>query len=68
VSLNLIKKLKILKKLDFYTSKKSISRNGYVIKGKTEFANEFQKKFNPNGGNFAKRNSKSMQFFFPENC
>jgi hypothetical protein len=26
------------------------------------------KNINPNGGNVAKRNSKSMQFFFLENC
>jgi hypothetical protein len=30
------------KKLDFYTSKKSISRNGYVMKGKTELLTNFK--------------------------
>jgi hypothetical protein len=30
------------KKLDFYTSKKSISRNGYVMKGKTELLMNFK--------------------------
>jgi hypothetical protein len=29
-------------KLDFYTSKKSISRNGYVMKEKTEFLTNFK--------------------------
>jgi hypothetical protein len=31
-------------------------------------ANEFQKKFNPNGGNVEGWNLKSMQFLFLENC
>jgi translation initiation factor 2 beta subunit (eIF-2beta)/eIF-5 len=30
------------KKLDFYTLKKSISRNGYVMKGKTELLTNFK--------------------------
>jgi hypothetical protein len=30
-------------KLDFYTSKKSISRNGYVMKGKTKLLTNFKK-------------------------
>jgi hypothetical protein len=30
------------KKLDFYTSKRSISRNGYVMKGKTELLMNFK--------------------------
>jgi hypothetical protein len=30
------------KKLDLYTSKKSISRNGYVIKGKMELLTNFK--------------------------
>jgi hypothetical protein len=34
--------LKNLKKLDFYTSKKSMSRNGYVMKGKTELLTNFK--------------------------
>jgi hypothetical protein len=54
------------KKLDFYTSKKSISRNGYVMKGKTELLTNFV--FDPNSGNVTERNSKSMQFFFLEHC
>jgi hypothetical protein len=37
------------------------------MKEKKGIANEFQKKFDPNGGNVAERNSKSMQFFFLEN-
>jgi hypothetical protein len=60
--------MKNLKKLDFYTSRKSISRNGYVMKEKKGIANKFQILFYPNGGNVAGRNSKSMQFFFLENC
>jgi hypothetical protein len=54
-------------KLDFITSKKSISRNGYVMKGKTKLLTNF-KFSDPNGGNVAERNSKSMQFFFLKNC
>jgi hypothetical protein len=37
---------------------------------KNKIANKFQMDFknvNPNSGNVAKRNSKSMQFFFLEN-
>jgi hypothetical protein len=60
--------MKILKKIDFYTSKKSISRDGYVMKGKTELLTIFKCFFDPNDGNVAERNSKSMQFFFLENC
>jgi hypothetical protein len=41
VSWELIKKLKI-KKIDFYTSKKSINRNGYVMKGKMELLMNFK--------------------------
>jgi hypothetical protein len=37
------------------------------MKGKTELLTNF-KFFYPNGGNVAERNSKSMQFFFLENC
>jgi hypothetical protein len=37
-----MKKLKIKKKLNFYISKKSISRNGYVMKGKTELLTNFK--------------------------
>jgi hypothetical protein len=36
-----------------------------------KITNEFEinfKNVNPNGGNVAERNSKSMQFFFLENC
>jgi hypothetical protein len=33
--------MKNSKKLDFYTSKKSINRNGYVMKGRTEFLTSF---------------------------
>jgi hypothetical protein len=39
---NIHQKLKKFKKLDFYTSKKSISRNGYVMKGKTKFLTNFK--------------------------
>jgi hypothetical protein len=39
--LNTHEKMKKKKKLDFYTSKKSISRNGYVMKGKTELLTNF---------------------------
>jgi translation initiation factor 2 beta subunit (eIF-2beta)/eIF-5 len=35
-------KIKKLKKLDFYTSRKSISRNGYVMKGKSELLTNFK--------------------------
>jgi hypothetical protein len=38
------------------------------MKEKKGIANEFQFSFDPNGGNVAERNSKSMQFFFLENC
>jgi hypothetical protein len=41
------------------------------MKGKKKIANEFQMDFknvDPNDGNVAERNSKSMQFFFLENC
>jgi hypothetical protein len=34
--------MKIKKKLDFYISKKSISRNGYVMKGKTKLLTNFK--------------------------
>jgi hypothetical protein len=39
------------------------------MKGKTELLTNFMdlKKVHPNSGNVAKRNSKSMQFFFLEN-
>jgi hypothetical protein len=40
---------------------------GYVMKGKAELLTNF-KFFLPNGGNVIGRNSKSMQFFFLENC
>jgi hypothetical protein len=59
--------LKVFKKLDFYTSKKSTNRNGYVMKGKTELLTNIKwikKNVDYNGGNVAERNSKSMQFFF----
>ena len=52
------------KKLDFYTSIRSISRNVYVIKAKRELL----KNINPNNGNVAERNAKSMEFLFLENC
>jgi hypothetical protein len=39
-----------------------------VIKGRTELLMNFNLFFYPNGGNVAERNSKSMQFFFLENC
>jgi hypothetical protein len=35
---------------------------------KKGIANEFKYFFDPNGGNVVGRNSKSMQFFFVENC
>jgi hypothetical protein len=54
-------KIFIFLKLDFYTSKKSINRSGYVMKGKMELLTNF---------NFISipmveiSISKSMQFFF----
>jgi hypothetical protein len=39
---NTHKKIKKLKKLDFYTSKRSISRSGYVMKGKMELLTNFK--------------------------
>jgi hypothetical protein len=56
------------KKLSFYTSKKSISRNGYVRKIKTELLVNFILFYYPEGGDVAERNSKSMQFFVLGNC
>jgi hypothetical protein len=47
VSWKLIKNEKNEKKLDFYTSTKSISRSGYVMEGKTEFLTNFKKQFIP---------------------
>jgi hypothetical protein len=41
------------------------------MKGKNGIANKFQmdfKNIDPNGGNVVERISKSMQFFFLENC
>jgi hypothetical protein len=38
------------------------------MKGKTELLTNFKFFFDSNGGNVAERNSKSMQFFFLENC
>jgi hypothetical protein len=38
------------------------------LERKRGIANKFQFFFNPNGGKVARRNSKSMQFFFLENC
>jgi hypothetical protein len=35
--------MKNKKELDFFTSKKSISTNGYVMKGKTELLTNFKK-------------------------
>jgi hypothetical protein len=61
---NTHQKMKNEKKLDFYTSKKSISRNGYVMKGKKELLTNFNFFFIPTVKNVAKRNSNSMQFFF----
>jgi hypothetical protein len=40
-------KIKNKKKLGFYTSKKSISRNGYVMKEKKELLMNFKKKLIP---------------------
>jgi hypothetical protein len=59
--------MKIKKKYWFPYFKRLIRRSGHVMKGKNGIANEFQMDFknvNSNGGNVAKRNSKSMQFFF----
>jgi hypothetical protein len=39
--------MKNKKKLDFYTSKKSISKNGYVMKEKMELLTNIKKKFIP---------------------
>jgi hypothetical protein len=55
--------MKIKLKIDFYTSKKSkksISRNGCVMKGKNGIANEFHFFFDPNSRNVPERNSRSM--------
>jgi hypothetical protein len=52
--------MKIKLKIDFYTSKKSISRNGCVMKGKNGIANEFHFFFDPNSRNVLERNSRSM--------
>jgi hypothetical protein len=41
------KVIKNLKKLDFYTSTKSINRIGYVMKGKMELLTNFKKQFIP---------------------
>jgi hypothetical protein len=38
------------------------------MKEKKGSANKFQIFSDPNGGNVVGRNSKSMQFFFLENC
>jgi hypothetical protein len=41
------------------------------MKGKMELLTNFKwifKNVDPNSGNVAERNSKSMQFFFLENC
>jgi hypothetical protein len=58
--------------LHFYTSGKSISRNGYAHdERKNGIANKFQldlKIINPKGGNVGGKNSKSMQFLFTKNC
>jgi hypothetical protein len=65
--LNTYQKMKIKKKLDFYTSIRSISRSGDVMKRKTELLTNFiwkVKTVDPNDGNVAERNPKSMQFFF----
>jgi hypothetical protein len=61
-------KIEKLKKLDFYTSTKSKSRNGCVRKEKKELLTNFNLKKNPNGGNVAGRISKSIQLFFLGNC
>jgi hypothetical protein len=58
--------------LHFYTSGKSISRNGYAHdERKNGIANKFQldlKIINPKGGNVGEKNSKSLQFFLIKNC
>jgi hypothetical protein len=38
------------------------------MKEKKELLTKFSFLFDPNGGNVVGRNSKSMQFFFLENC
>jgi hypothetical protein len=38
------------------------------MKEKEGIAKKFQKNSDPNGGNVVGRNSKSIQFFFLENC
>jgi hypothetical protein len=65
VSWKLIKKFK---KLDFYTSTKLISRNGYVMKEKKELVTNFNFFSNPTVEMLQKEIHKSMQFFFLENC
>jgi hypothetical protein len=44
---NTHQKMKNFKKLDFYTSKKLISRDGYVMKGKMELLTNFKFFFIP---------------------
>jgi hypothetical protein len=56
------------KKLDFYTSKKSISRNGYVMKEKMELLMNFNFFIIPTVEMLPKENSIFMQFFFLKNC
>jgi hypothetical protein len=55
------------KKLDSYTSIRSISGSAYVIKAERELLTNFKwnlKNVKPNDGNVADRNAKSMEFFF----
>jgi hypothetical protein len=60
---NIHLKMKNLKILDFYTSKKSISRNGYVMKGKTELLTNFNVFFNPNSGKCCRKIFKVYAIF-----
>jgi hypothetical protein len=55
------------KKLDSYTSIRSISGSAYVIKVNKELLTNFKinfKNVNPNSGNVAERNAKSTEFSF----
>jgi hypothetical protein len=61
----------IEKKTGFLYFKKINKKEWICNERKNRIANKFQmdlKNINPNGGNVEEGNSKSMQFFFLENC
>jgi hypothetical protein len=61
-------KIKKLKKLDFYTSKKLISRNGYVMKGKKELLMKFNFCSIPMVEMLQEEIQSLCNFVFLENC